>query len=140
MRLLFCIQNIVLISISATFSFGYNQCGFYFVYIKNGIGYNQCDSYFVCKKNIIFEGFCDRVLKIRLRRSIQRVEIYKSVKIPSKTASKRVRYGHLKLTPLKICKNRQKKKEIQVRKTPWLIIWSFPRMLSRVQPGISIPN
>ncbi len=47
-------------------------------------------------KNIIFEGLCDRVLKIRLRRSIQRVEIYQSSKTASQTASKRVRYGHLK--------------------------------------------
>ena len=48
-----------------------------------------------------FRGFGDRILKIRRRRSIRLVEIYKSVKSASKTASKRGRYGRLKSTPLK---------------------------------------
>ena len=50
-------------------------------------------------ENMIFEGFGNPILKIGGRRWIPLVEIYKSSKTASTTASERVRYGHLKSTP-----------------------------------------
>ena len=67
-------------------------------------------------ETIVFKGSDDRTGKNGGRRSIQRVEIYKSVKTPSKTVSKRARYGRLKSTPLKLCKNRQKKPKFRSEK------------------------
>ena len=65
---------------------------------------NRQNSFF---KNTFFEDVYDKSLKIRLRRSIQRFEIYKTPKTASKTASKRESYGRLKSTPPKFVKIRK---------------------------------